>query len=279
MRLASPVLLLLLLAPGCIFYSGDDDDCYYGGGGREPGADYYDPGQRNPDTGECVYFGGGGGGQCDACGNCPPGAEDGLQAPAPTWGSCESQCTGLDELTCLETSACRAIYSGGDALAFADCWAVDQTGPIQGGGCEGLDATTCSMHDDCAAVHLDTCATGGGDGDGDAPEPVPCGGIGAFGYCMAEGNEPDPGSCEGEVMCDATPPECPDGSTPGIADGCYTGYCIPLADCEGAPACGEIGEEASCVERADCTPIYEGVDCVCDEVDCTCADWVFESCE
>jgi hypothetical protein len=332
-RLASPILLLLL-APACVFYAGDDDDCQYGGGEGEPGADYYDPGLRNPDTGECVYLGGGGGGggECDACGNCPPSAttdEAGAEAPTPTWGTCDSPCSGLDEFTCLATSACRAIYTGGDELTFAECWATDQTGPIQGGSCDGLDATTCSMHDDCSAVHVSGCAAGDGDGSGGADVPVdPCTTVGVFGYCTPErvscassdecpgdqecnaetvclpapgcsgdaggdglqecpdvcygycvGGSSDPGSCEGEVTCDEGAPACPPGSTAGIADGCYTGYCIPLEDCDGAPACAEIAEEMSCVERTDCTPIYEGVDCVCDDVDCTCADWVFESCE
>ena len=161
MRLLATPALLALLASGCVFYAGDDDDdpCKYGGGDVDNGgaADpIYDPGQRNPDTGQCEYFGGGGGGGggggCDACGNCPPdetdpGAGDAAEpAPTPTWGYCESACTGLDEATCVATSACRAIYVSGETVTYADCWSVDQTGPIQGGGCDGLDATTCSMH-------------------------------------------------------------------------------------------------------------------------------------
>jgi hypothetical protein len=291
-RLAWPVLLLLL-APACVFYADDDDDpCQYGGGDVDPGggADYYDPGLRNPDTGECVYEGGGGGGGggggCDACGNCPPRGEetdsagaDAAQEPLPTWGTCEGQCTGLDEETCMATSACRAIYvGGGDALTYADCWAVDTTGPIQGGGCDGLDATTCSMHDDCSAVHEPACPDGDAAGI-EAPEPVDCTTPGAFGFCIAEGETGGPGECEGEVTCDGLLPDCPEGTTPGIADGCYTGYCIPLEDCDGAPACAELADESSCVDRADCVPIYEGVDCECADIDCTCADWVFTSCE
>ena len=293
MRLLATPALLALLASGCVFYAGDDDDdpCKYGGGGDPGGAadPVYDPGQRNPDTGQCEYFGGGGGGGgggCDACGNCPPLGEEtdppdgdaAEPAPTPTWGYCESQCTGLDEATCIETSACRAIYVGGDTVTYADCWAVDQTGPIQGGGCDGLDATTCSMHDDCSAVHLPACDDGSGAGGAEAPVDT-CATPGVFGFCIAEGAGPVPGECEGEVTCDQIAPDCPDGTTPGIADGCYTGYCIPLEDCEAAPACAELADEASCVERVDCTPIYEGVDCTCDDVECTCADWTFSSCE
>jgi hypothetical protein len=289
LRLASPALVLLLTS-GCVFYADDDDDpCQYGGGdvdmGGDEGApgDYYDPGLRNPETGQCEYYGGGGGGGgggCDdRCGPCPAGAEPVADPIAlPSWGSCESQCTGLDEATCLETSACRAIYVGGDALTYADCWAVDTSGPIQGGGCEGLDATTCSMHDDCSAVHQSSCPDGG-EGGAEAPEPTDCTTPGAFGYCVAESETGDPGACTGEVTCDGLLPDCPEGTTPGIADGCYTGYCIPLEECDDLPACGELADETSCIERADCTPIYEGVNCDCAGDACTCDDWIFTSCE
>ena len=41
----------------------------------------------------------------------------------------------------------------------------------------------------------------------------------------------DPGQCTGPVNCFITPPVCPAGTTPGIANGCYTGYCIPTNKC------------------------------------------------
>ena len=41
----------------------------------------------------------------------------------------------------------------------------------------------------------------------------------------------DPGSCTGQVACDALPPSCPSGTTPGRANGCWTGYCIPNYAC------------------------------------------------
>ncbi|HLU68346.1 MAG TPA: hypothetical protein VKZ63_18810, partial [Kofleriaceae bacterium] len=247
-------------------------------------------------------------------------------APPPTWGYCESQCTGLDELTCIDTAGCRAIYVAG---AFGDCWSTDQNGPIQGGGCAGLDAYECSRHDDCSAVHGVLEAFG--EPEEDAPEFAI--GIGAFESCIPEKGscdadpescEPIPGSCEGEAICPMAPPDCPSGTTPGIAGGCYTGYCIPLADCgdgdpdpglcyapvddgqappacpegttpgiaggyytgyciplalcEAAPACADIPAEATCIAREDCTPLYEGVDCVCEGDACTCADWVYTTC-
>jgi hypothetical protein len=253
MRLASFAALLLAVTPACVFYS-DDDDCDYGGDGVGSDEAYY-PGQRNPDTGVCEYFGGGGGGGCgDPCRPCPAGEDEGgAQAPAPTWGFCESQCTGLDQATCTETSGCRAIYTSecieqpcAQPPVYAECWAVDMTGPIQGGGCEGLDATTCSMHDDCAAVHHPVC-----DGLADA---LACT-VGTFGYCTGEGGGGSVvGSCEGEVLCDGPTPACPDGTTPGIGSFCYTGYCIPLADCDNPnPDPGACYAPVTCEQAApDC---------------------------
>jgi hypothetical protein len=90
----------------------------------------------------------------------------------------------------------------------------------------------------------------------------------------------DPGSCWEQVDCLAFAiPECPEGSVPGVIDGCWSGYCIPEEQCEAPPACEQIAEEAACVERADCAPIYEGIDCSCDgNGNCTCTDWEFQSC-
>jgi hypothetical protein len=279
-RLALAGVLLLSAASGCVFYSDDDDECLYGGAEPGGGAAYYDPGQRNPETGVCEYFGGGGGTCGDPCNPCPATGEAD-RAPAPTWGFCESQCTGLDEGTCTATSGCRAIYTSNciaadciDEPVYVDCWATDMQGPIQGGGCEGLDSYTCSMHDDCAAVHYPAC-----DGGADAEAPTPCG-AGAFGYCIAEEDPSDPGNCYEPVTCDAATPDCPDGTTPGIKNGCYTGYCIPLDECEDPPpACTSLEAEASCIAREDCTPIYHGENCSCQDTVCTCETWIFDSCQ
>ena len=328
LRLASIAgALACLTASGCNLYSNSDDDCSYGGGtyngGAAPGAAV--AGQRDPSSGQCVYYGGGG--TCDdPCAPCPAtGAAD--QAAMPSWGYCQSQCTGLDEQTCVGTSGCRAIYTDqcngqpgcNSAPVYSECWLTDMTGPIEGGGCDGLDAYTCSQHDDCVAIHQQDCS--GGTDPGGAT-PVACT-VGGFLSCGAEPGDGGAGSCTGDVTCDVAPPVCPanatpgiadgcytgycipldscqthtpgqcyadvtcgdaaplcpDGTTPGIADGCYTGYCIPLDKCEAAPACAGITVEATCVARQDCAPYYRGEGCSCDDTGCTCSDWVFDSCE
>jgi hypothetical protein len=310
-RTLAACLLLSVAVSGCILYD-DDDGCPYGGIRNPEGAAVYDPGLRNPYTGQCEYFGYPPDGCDDPCGcPTPAGAADQAQ---PTWGVCEGPCTGLVESDCQATSGCRAIYVGD---AYMECWATDMTGPIEGGSCEGLDALTCSQHDDCSAVHQNGCRTD----DGSAIDLPTC--IGAFDHCIAEDPTGGAGHCDGELTCAEDPPLCPDGTMPGIADGCYTGYCIPVAKCDGAldpglcydvltcespsPACpdgttpgiedgcytgycipldrcertatcAEITVEATCIARSDCEPLYEGVDCTCDGDACTCADWVFTAC-
>jgi hypothetical protein len=323
-------LLFLLGASGCEYYYGDDDDddCAWGGDSDAP---YYEPDYlRNPESGVCEYFGGGGGGCYDGCGPCD---YDEGAAFLPTWAFCDSSCEALDETTCLGTSGCRGVYVDNPAgPAFWQCWGTDQSGPIQGGGCDSLDAYSCSLHDDCIAVHAsDGCGGDAEEPGGGAPEP--CTGIGWFEYCADEStgcygddecgegmhcnagevclpppgcedesdpgfvdcdaacygycvpdDTPDPGTCTGDVFCDSLAPDCPEGTTPGIKDGCWTGYCIPLELCDDPPppplTCPEIGNEAQCIDREDCTAFYEGVDCVCDEFGvCECADWIFVNCQ
>lgn len=279
--LASLISLVSLAALGsCGLYFGGDDDPCDNYGGAPPG--YDTPGLRNPDTGVCESFGGGPY-PCDGtCGPCPATtdvANGAAQAAQPSWGLCQSQCTGLDEQTCQDTSGCRAVYMdcfGGDCgqPTFAECWSTDMTGPIEGGGCEGLDAYTCSQHDDCVAIHASSCdppATGG-------LTPTAC--VPAnFLRCGDEpGSTGDAGLCYAEVTCTDPMPDCPADTQPGILDGCWTGFCIPVAECEEQPACADVPAEGSCIARADCEPLYRGEDCTCDDTGCTCASHVFEGC-
>jgi hypothetical protein len=165
-------LVLLVALSGCDFYFGGDDepppcdDHFY----AEIGAALE---LRNPDTGECEPWGGGGYCPPDACG-C---YRDGTASPTalPDWGYCTSQCTGLDEASCLSAPGCNASY---DLLvgipeemtsgsAFTGCWATAQSGPVQGGSCYTLSAQECSRHDDCSMFYT----AGGGDFAQCSPEP------------------------------------------------------------------------------------------------------------
>ena len=222
-RLAYAVVASAALLTGCTLDFGDDggdDQCLRGTNGLEAPA----PELLNPETLVCEAWGGGG---CDpACGQCPPTD----QRPVPTWAYCYGGCEALDEATCMITTACRATYDfscyTGDAActltdAFIGCYGVDQSGPIQG-ACAGLDAWSCSQHDDCIALHTPQCS-----GD-----PAQC--WKQFVECR------DEVFCYEPVTCEAPAPACPPDSVPAIKNGCYTGDCIPLVDCEPCPTtdCG-----------------------------------------
>ena len=73
------------------------------------------------------------------------------------------------------------------------------------------------------------------------------------------------------------PPTCEAGTTPGIIDNCYSGYCIPNDEC--TSGCSSYTDEANCLDN-NCTATYEGSDCTCySNGTCSCAIETFESCE
>jgi hypothetical protein len=102
--------------------------------------------------------------------------------------------------------------------------------------------------------------------------------LGDFSYCTDEPSGIDPGSCVGEVTCESLPPECPANTVPGRANSCWTGFCIPLDQCDVVPSCEEQ-TEAQCVSRDDCQALYEGINCECTGESCVCEDWLFEACQ
>ena len=82
MRNLCLVLLTLAALPACNIYWGDGDDCLDNG-------DIAFAGLRNPETGACESYGGGGSG----CYQPQAGAETaGDRAPLPDWGECPSAC-------------------------------------------------------------------------------------------------------------------------------------------------------------------------------------------
>lgn len=201
-------LVVLVLLTGCnLYFDHGDDACAL--------LDVA-PAQelRDPSSGECVGIGF----PCDGrCGPCPAVAE-----AQPDWGSCFSECEALDEVTCAITSGCRVAYheftNSDRQVEFLGCWAVAQSGPIQGGGCDGLDAHACSRHDDCSAVYGDTI---------DGPTPH------IFLSCQTEVGGAGCSStqdCGAGEHCSVDDGECltPPGCTPPMACPavCY-GRCLP----------------------------------------------------
>lgn len=243
-------MVAIVFGAGC--FGADDGQCPQ----YETGADYPAYELRDPSTGMCQPFGGGG----NCTDPCSPCALSGAGEAQPDWAQCFGVCEGLDETTCKATSACRAAYAGG---TYYQCWGVAPSGPIQGGTCSTFDAQTCSGHDDCIVLHA----------AGAAGSP-----IGAFTACAAEGSVQDPGSCVGTVTCTTQPPACPANTIAGRRNGCWTGYCIPYAQCDSLPVCSTL-TEMDCISRTDCSPIYEGQSCTCNGTSCSCQSWTFDSCK
>jgi hypothetical protein len=236
--------VLALLLAGCEFYGGDDDDCPpYDRGG-------VDIQYRDPNTGTCQSFGWG---DCDdPCGVC---SQTGVSQP--DWGMCYGRCEGLGADACQATSGCFAAYKVAENLdgkSFWGCWETAPSGPVQG-NCSGLDAHECSRHDDCFALY-DT----------------------NFSSCENEQPSTDPGECDGVITCASPTPVCPSGTTPGIRNGCYTGYCIPLSQCPTA-ACETVTAESTCIARTDCEPIYAGSMCTCGPNGCSCQVLTYDHCQ
>jgi hypothetical protein len=150
------------------------------------------------------------------------------------------KCEGLDANSCATQDKCSIVHevkSGvtsfstcitepySAACALVDCTAGYHCEEI----CEGNDnwmstcAATCVQDTDCTAVDCGpgyTCAEVCDDG----VNPK-CGSV-----CVPDPTH-DPGSCTGAVNCFANPPACPSGTTAGIRNGCWTGYCIPNSAC------------------------------------------------
>lgn len=209
---------------GCFFVFGDDggdDDCLI----AEPA---YDPAPlRNPDTLACESFGGG----CDpSCGPCPGVAERVAPTPPlPSWNYCGHRCEGLTESACAADAECRVVKDVRCSIwmdcetDFMGCFPTD-TVPDQSIDCaRTFDAWECSRSSACTAFHY-------GIGGSARSEPTQ---LHPFATCMPEGSSP--GTCWDPVACDAAPPACPEGTTPGIANLCYTGGCIPVDACEPRP--------------------------------------------
>jgi len=203
---------LLCLAAGCVLFSTDGGHTC-----RDEDVGAPAPLQRNPDTLICESIGVP---PCDpACGPCPA-----VDSPAVSWGICGSPCETLDRAACAASTSCRVVLEARCAVSgtctddFLGCFPTDQFADPAVDCAAALDGTTCSRSANCTALHRnDPCPA-------DAPCPQ------QFAMCLPEGVSP--GTCKGQVACDALPPPCPANTTPGIAGACWSGFCIPNDICE-----------------------------------------------
>ncbi|HEY5936810.1 MAG TPA: hypothetical protein VIU61_19310 [Kofleriaceae bacterium] len=267
--------VLLALLAGC--------DLYFGGGGGDDDICAQGPPTQwvlDPSTGVCAAA------RVNNCNPCEPCPEP---AVGFDWASCPGPCDSLAEGACLDTPLCRAGYTDNDE--FAACWSIAPSGPDPG-SCAGLDAYECSRHDNCAAYF-----TGLG---GPSPQfrecrPEPsslCDGI----TCQVGSRcEEQCYPCEGE----GCPPICqaycvPDTDTCDAIE-CPAGYdCVQVCkddptnpgcgechvECVATTSCEALATEAQCTARGDCTPVYLGEDCTCDENGhCVCEILEYERCQ
>ena len=219
MRIAV-LVAVLTLAPGCFWVFDDrgDDDCDLVAA-QEIVAD---PAPlRNPETLNCQSFGTG----CNPeCGPCP--LYD-ISQPIPTWGYCGSSCDQLTESACAADPSCRVVKDvrcviGIDCTTdFMGCFPTDQGTDHTLDCFAAQDGATCSRSNACVAMHRAAC-TGAAASEPECTRP--------FALCAPEGV--DPGRCHEAVTCDRAAPACGTGKTAGVANGCYTGACIPDDVCE-----------------------------------------------
>ncbi len=171
MRALLPLLAALPLA-ACTLDFGDDTGCSVA-----------PPPDRliNPATLTCEFH--------------PPADPCVWDPAALSWGACASACVGLDEPACLATPSCRGAY---DHDCFFGIGACPRTTPFLGcfptdlnldnvTGCAGLDAWSCSRHEQCAATYRTpaTCSDGlDQDSDGVADDPDEC--VLAYVRCVPE---------------------------------------------------------------------------------------------
>lgn len=211
MRLPLLIAVAVVCVAGCMFVfdneGGDDDVCNLD---EEPPLLL-----RNPEMLTCDSFGPG----CHpSCGPCPQF----VTSPVPNWGACNSTCERLDEIACARNSQCRVVKNancigGVCGPNFLGCFPTMPNPPERVVDCfAARTGEECSASNACTAWHRVDPAL--------APQQTR-----EFALCAPEGVAP--GSCSGEVICDRLPVACPSTHVPGIANGCYTGACIPKDLC------------------------------------------------
>jgi hypothetical protein len=263
--------------------------------------------------------GAGAGGSCASNWDCPAGCYCSGSGSCEEAGSCYSETECGPGYRCqVERYSCVPDGTGGGCQRDADCgsgyFCDELAGVCRWGGscgsagqcepghecnptrrtCEPIGCTDdeqCPQGAYCEQNRGECVATGTCDG-GSCPDGHQC--DSARNTCVpctgsSCGGSKDPGSCNGAVTCGDAPPVCPSGTVPGIADGCYTGFCIPLAACDvpPPPSCEELTSETDCQARAgECQTLYTGINCSCgpgcsceaQDAGCTCESFEYVAC-
>lgn len=292
---------LALALTGCELYFGpdygDDDETYC----CDEWGCYWTSGESCPDIGpgwECTAnddcaagcFCSDAGyceeaGFCESAVDCPPGFTcDWRDSCVPdTQTGCTSDSDCPDMSFCDEDS--------GYCIPSWECTTDAECGT--GYTCDSRGTcipTPCSSDADCeAGCYCDSgeCVETGLCGDNAAcPAGMTCD---LERYTCEPDNGQDGGSCAGTITCATAEPSCATGQTPIIVDGCYSGACIAIDQCDvppPPPSCEDVTTENACIARTDCMPVYTGVNCTgtngqsctANSAGCTCESFSYYGC-
>jgi cysteine-rich repeat protein len=227
---------------------------------------------------------------CSAAGTCVEGGFCATDADCGAGFTCNEERSACEPDTnlCINDQDCAAgeqcdvrtntcvakppVAVCGDAVRNPG-EACDDGNRVDGDGC----SKDCSSTEICGNGVLDV-TKGEQCDDGNRVD-----GDGCNNTCKTSG----PISCAGAITCMTAPPACQNNAVPLIQDGCYTGVCKLIAECDAPPACKSLRLEADCTVRADCEAVYNGINCrrpdgsACraGEATCVCDSFRFASCE
>lgn len=184
-------------------------------------------------------------------------------------------CTQLDAWTCAQHDDCVSIFGGvsaaGDQSGYGYFESCAAEGP-PADACAGIDCgpgATCETQcypcdptdgsngcmSSCGAVCVpdQTCASVDCGPGYTCAETCDAASGQCYPSCYPSGPT-DPGSCTGAISCETPTPACPANTVPGIENGCYTGFCIPLSACGPADpgSCDKTG--VTCAIAAPACP-------------------------
>lgn len=257
-KLVSSLGIAILAAvslTGCELYFGNNDDDRWSY--CDTDGYYVCEGDACEWAGAECPAGGGGGFTCDDNSDCAAGCycQDGICEEA---GFCDSN------------EDCPAGFHCDDRSSCVPDTCSDELPCPSGQICDnGTCTTTCECSSDQQAIDQ------------------------GFGWCDENTSTCQPGtdpagSCAGQVTCNIKAPTCAAGEVPLIKDGCYTGACKAIAQCDVAPTCESIQHEADCVaDTGRCSAVYTGINCrkpdgtACNagDTNCVCESFRFDSCE
>jgi hypothetical protein len=196
-------------------------------------------------------------GSCTADGQCPNGSYCDAAAGfcIPSWGCNTNADCGVG-WECNADGTCIPMPCAADGDCFEGCACETDTGVCQETGFCETDADCAPWCDEAGNCTNLECDEDRGTCTWPVSQPPP----------------PPPVSCSGTITCSEGAPVCPTGETAAISDGCYTGSCIAVADCDVPPlaTCDRIQNVNQCISRTDCEAVWTGENCSCNDGGTAC---------